>query len=585
MRLLQNNIAKKIGVLMLLVCMLVSSAEGRIVRAASKVSLSDTKEVIRWERRTDLKGLEKGKRYPVIIAWENKGTSRSDSIWYTVTVGEQKHLGNANPAGNDVAHPGYYIAEYAKIRVYTETTDGFHFIFMGLANTKKYPRARDTELAKSTSIEYLAGYRVEEQILIESDYFYTDGDIETFGIATGLDGADGANECQLYTKGIEGKGSKITCHDGHDSNMRIGYDEFEDGRNFWTLLPKDDRVCIYHRDDGDNDWIGFFGNELFCESVNDTSDGKDTFYLYVGIRLSVSTIGKDMYIPSGQLLNIDNKKSGITILEEGCTLVIEPGATVIVKGIFWCNGSIENYGTLILDKNAVMCSAWTTHDGACMVNCYGPQASVANGELANDDSGTIRWYAKDAWMAVHDGSENGYIENVNRYRQSGKIEGNFIILSGASYIQNQKSHKVALLGGAQLISHGSMVMYDGFLMSDSVLDNTGYIAFGFGVSTKLPLEGISFGLVRVKNGTGNLWVRPRDGYAVEVNYKIYRKLTFAGGELGDCELPGIGKVYLKEIKDSGTGLIIYKNKDYSFISDSLKHTHISAPIAGDIKFE
>lgn len=489
-----KNLGKKIIVLLLLTSILTLSAQGRVARAAEMdTSVTSAKNVVRWELTDDLEGLDG--YYPVILAWNPSRNGLRDNCYFITADGLNDHA-RTN------------ITEHDDLSIYDQTTTTRYYKLFALAGSAQNTGTIESYGWYVSSNYYKWGYRTYNDVTVGASYFYT----ERIGCWT--------IEVRNYNYGREQKGfqlydthtygrdeqdsrpynssNKIVCHKGYDSNLWGYTGRFESGAGFWSIYRLGGRSVgiLHYRDKSLTnpcwDWFGAKGDYIFCENMGSRDPITDEypmqhFYMYVGHECTVSVIDNDLYVNRGGILNIDGKReSGLVVLAEGKTIVIPPGSTVIIKGVFWCNGSIENYGTLILDKEAEVYSVGTYRKGAGMINCYGHQTN-------NDKE---KEYASAAWKYTHmNGKQettaeirarNDYLNTRSQYYNQNRSGGNFIISSKAKYIQNFQSNRIALLGGAQLINNGSMAVYRGIIARDSNIENHGEIAFGYGMRCNCP---------------------------------------------------------------------------------------------------
>lgn len=150
------------------------------------------------------------------------------------------------------------------------------------------------------------------------------------------------------------------------SCLLTGYDDFDFPNketaddDHWTIYTseyggkygknvKAGKVKIFanvkYRDTG----FMYYGSRLYgyCNKTYNY----DTFIMYWGERRNFSAFTDDYIVKAGQVLNIDD---GV-MLDEGKTIMIEPGGVMSVEGTFYNNGTIENHGTVIVQENACIC--------------------------------------------------------------------------------------------------------------------------------------------------------------------------------------------------------------------------------------
>lgn len=474
MRKFINSIGCKVLVFLLMVSMLLAGSRDRAVMADTAAYNGKTyKKLTKWTKMNEAKlsKLSDG-YYPLILAFQ----SPYENMYYITADNDGR------------GHDDCWVWNHEELSLFTTTTSARYFKFSGLA--KNY-RLAGNETAASDDMKAVDEFPINklfhykhyaiDEVRIGDEEFFTTVDIEPWCIGIGVEGApNDGKSCQLYTQTnypqTKNKFHKVACHDGTDSVLTR--DEFIDGNDYWSFEWYNDDVAIYHRDDtfNDDDKMGWKSDgSMFCESCGRVMDSIPRFEVYVGEEYSVSELSTDKVEP-GQLLNINDMdkegRKGVTVIKEGKSLVVAPGGTVIIKGTVWCNGSIENYGTVILDSNARLYSVNRVHDGNCMINNYGQQA------FSGVNADKVKAYSEAAWKAVHD--TNSIPSYLTQYQSSKDMEGNLIVMKGAVIGQNERSHRLTLFGGAQLINKGSMYLYNGILASDSTIQNEGTISFGFG---------------------------------------------------------------------------------------------------------
>lgn len=217
--------------------------------------------------------------------------------------------------------------------------------------------------------------------------------------------------------------------------------------------------------------------EISCAGMPlSSAGGSSAMLMYIGTDYACTVLDERNTVTSGQVLNINDKDSEewdvVTYLPAGQTLIIEPGGVVIVKGLFICQGSVENFGTLLLCGKGRMCSASPYNDGACMINNYG--SNLTREEITD--------YLRASWQTVHGEIDNYAISRMIGFIESGKATGNLIIRSSACLAQNRGSHRLMLLGGAHMYNDGWVATFNDIVSQEST------ITVGGGSATILGIE-------------------------------------------------------------------------------------------------
>lgn len=124
-------------------------------------------------------------------------------------------------------------------------------------------------------------------------------------------------------------------------------------------------VQIYHNVTGFDDYFKYDGKYLLCDK-SDTYNYPD-FKMFIGKEEEFNQLD-DYTVQAGATFHIGDN----TILPSGKKLTVEPGGTVIVSGRFINNGSIENYGSLIVESGACITACTAVDSNAdCTIRCHG----------------------------------------------------------------------------------------------------------------------------------------------------------------------------------------------------------------------
>lgn len=197
-----------------------------------------------------------------------------------------------------------------------------------------------------------------------------------------------------------------------------------------------DCVWIYRHDGslfGSDEKLGVTGSGKYISLYESKIDNdRKSFHMFYGHQVSF-TLMPDVTVPSGTTMKIE----GHMILDEGCTLTVEPGAVLTVSGEFINNGTIENCGTVVLQPGAQMYSAMLSgkSTGSCgSILCVGQ----------------------------HD--------NLFKFDREG--EGNLVILDGAVLAMPDNESILVVGRGASVVNNGILVVPNSLLISDGELINT-----------------------------------------------------------------------------------------------------------------
>ena len=160
-------------------------------------------------------------------------------------------------------------------------------------------------------------------------------------------------------------------------------------------------------------------------------DDRRNFHLFFGEEVPF-TLMPDVTVPTGTTMKIE----GHMMLDEECTITVQPGAVLTIAGEFINNGSIINRGTVVVQSGARMYSAIL--DGGEQTSC-----------------GTILCVgAKDDFFNLdYEG------------------EGNLVILENAQVILPDTGSRLFIGKGASCVNNGVLVLPDGMILSDGQFIN------------------------------------------------------------------------------------------------------------------
>lgn len=196
-----------------------------------------------------------------------------------------------------------------------------------------------------------------------------------------------------------------------------------------------DCVWVYRHDGsplGRDEKLAKTGSGKYISLYESKVDNdRKNFHMFYGKQVSF-TLMPDVTVPSGTTMKIE----GNMILGEGCTLTVEPGAVLTVSDEFINNGSIKNYGTVVLQPGAQMYSAMLSDN-----------ASSSRGSIA----------------CV------GQYDDLFKFDREG--EGNLLILDGAVLVLPNDQSILAIGKGASVVNNGILVVPNSLIMSDGELYN------------------------------------------------------------------------------------------------------------------
>ena len=177
---------------------------------------------------------------------------------------------------------------------------------------------------------------------------------------------------------------------GHGNNSKIK------GRAWYMYYARD---AAYDTDLKHN------GDHVYGKSSGGGYNG-NSFYIFTGKEIQFDAIG-DYTLDSGQVLTLD----GNVFLLDGKTLNIKKDAVLCIRGNFYCNGTINCEGTIVIDKNANMLPYSPTGAGGNFNLTNGGTMIVSSGArvmlgLPKDTLNST----KDAMFKVNGGQIHNYGE-------------------------------------------------------------------------------------------------------------------------------------------------------------------------------
>ena len=227
----------------------------------------------------------------------------------------------------------------------------------------------------------------------------------------------------------------------------------------------DSNRCVIYiaRDNMDDDALHYINEKFGCYSSS--TYNYDEFYLYIGEETKLTAIDSDVTIEPGKVMNVKDRY----ILEEGCTLTVAPGAVLSIEGSFYNNGTIENYGTILVQEKGYISSLEPQLDKlseAGKIICHSPEDPLK-------------------------------VEKENKIYTGG--EGSMIVLNGGRVVGMQNSQTLTLKDGATLENFGIMVLPRGIDATNARIRNRAsgrmllgyYFKSGIGGARDAQLQGDS----------------------------------------------------------------------------------------------
>ncbi len=161
--------------------------------------------------------------------------------------------------------------------------------------------------------------------------------------------------------------------------------------------------------------------------------------------------GEKYVVTSDSILHIDD---AVTMIDEGTEFIIEPGAVVTVSGDLINNGTITNYGTLILEENASVLTQ-TAKGGMGSITCKGTDAKY--------------------YKTVNKSDGKGGSKKV-KVTLSG--EGTIIINDNAK-LSLKKDAFLSLENGTTCLNDGYLIIGGGITMNSASFINHGSVGIGY----------------------------------------------------------------------------------------------------------
>ena len=333
------------------------------------------------------------------------------------------------------------------------------------------------------------------------------------------------DDCEAWNMWVLGTGDRHTINfqmQSYDGTKWI--DESGDTLKFNSYSKRDTFSISFGAEKGTSDYTGYnehtkkgysmimrqcTGSDMewefhtdHIEADSDSSWDYDQWIVYIN-DYTLENAQLDSYtVQSGTTLQL----KGDVLLKDGADLQIMPGAVVSVEGNFFNNGNIWNFGTLIIKENATLAY-------------FDPQTS---------SGGSIYSF----------GGVCSFTE---------PCEGNVIIMPGAKLLLPgfEKTRTSAwdaveigatfeLLGGANCVNYGILMVPGQLIMSDSQLRNEGTICSHARFSDNLGLiqkatvqdfaQGSDYGYQNI-SGIQNAFVGSKnviENYGTWINFSEYK---------------------------------------------------------------
>ena len=290
----------------------------------------------------------------------------------------------------------------------------------------------------------------------------------------------------------------------------------------WNFQWNDDQVYgphIFHYDKGAGGNEGLNGDHEKIQLKNNSTK-ENEFAIWVGEPVYYAAITTDYTVRSGEVLNID----GETILMDGVTLTIEPGAVLSVQGTFINNGTILNCGTVYLREEACMMPLDATKSYAGKIICVG-------------------------------GERYGFCAEVGKNGEYRQCCGD-LILNHNARLMMYDSGRLYLQDGATLVNNGGIVMtHTPPLINSSTLLNRegGQILFHVGVEN---IDRFFLPVAKQSTQTGV------DGLKTLSNVKIVETYSSSMLSIEDALIVNEGNMY--SASSGLTGLVTTRGKGRTF---------------------
>ncbi len=319
--------------------------------------------------------------------------------------------------------------------------DGTYYATLGRTRDREGRNFYGVDITKNPTIRFASDGNVPE-------FFYTDVDLDPWYIyVDGVNMEDSGMSLDIFQRAHFSLGDrKSFVFDNYETLV------WSSSYKIWHLVTSgyenthyycdSGRIALVYEETGFDDYIEYSGNKLSIDEFGafdyDCTAFDFIYYVEKGYE-EYTTISSDYKVKAGTTLQIKNQ----TMLENNVTLTVEPGAVLSVSGKFINNGNINNYGTVILNEGATVCS-------------YG-ERSYTGGSITNY------------------GGSSTYYDST---KKALKGEGNMIIMKNANLILPSQtstgftsSATLKFFPGATLVNYGMVFVPGSMLFSGALVQN------------------------------------------------------------------------------------------------------------------
>lgn len=383
--------AKRAAIAVLSVLLLAVPVLGITVRSAGNEPVYTTKTLYEWKQVLDQKDLGKNYNDYVILVWKDSTGNKVYSYGSTIT--------------NDRVEGAYE----GKKSLYVNITNG--------------TSVNSTFITGST--EGLWKLKIDG----------TDGDNGdsykgTFTVANGKKLYDNDNWLNKFTDG----GTSFVLATAHDKSCTYA-------KHIDSGFTGGNGVALIHNRTGSSydRYVRTNGANLTITEYDfgDWLDGDDEFYSCYGFllyklnaRLNYSALDS-FTVASGQVVQLKDS----AFLKDGCTITVEEGGLLSVEGVFYNNGKINNYGTVVVGENSSLLSFDPLNADAGSISCYG-SADGGEGTLIVQKGGRLVMPTEKSYLKMTKGSS---LVNHGTIVIPGQmiVSGAYISCSADSYLFTQ----------------------------------------------------------------------------------------------------------------------------------------------------
>ena len=304
------------ALLALVMCLSLVPAANADFQGGMKGNAYNTITVYKWHRvhkQSDLP--PEGQKVPVLLMWKGQYEDSSDKNEYMFYLYQDLSGTDSYHAhGEDALKGRTFDANKYEVQPFNTNSDYDVFYTLDkLSNIEvRMNSGRDS---KNQDAKY-------GKIWFNNYIIKGDGDFDWGGY-----GAEDASRTNwsFYTKELNGKYA-APCTD--ETPLQIYYE-----RGGWY------DTGIRHS----GQWVYAFEDDTYSFG---------SFAMYWGEKITISAITEDYTVHSGMVMNVDN---GV-LLTDNHTITVMPGGVLSIEGQFYNNGTIQNYGTVILQPDACITS-------------------------------------------------------------------------------------------------------------------------------------------------------------------------------------------------------------------------------------